>query len=422
MRYPFFPVIVLAALGAQVVACPTAELFTGPVIRVLLQEGAVTEPITFTLHSDAGFVLAETAHADKKKVPLNSTDLTVTVQKDKILFVDEHHKKRRFKHTSMAIASANEFIRFNDDKTYTGFLLFRTTKDKRYQLINWVDLEDYVYAVLRKESYQTWPQRMQEIQAIASRTFGAYHMDRARKLKQPFDVRNTNLYQVYNGMHEFEHLWEAIRTTRSTILAYRGAPALTMYDACCGGCIPTQLASFNFSNEPYLQRKYPCHYCKNYKLYRWEKTFKLQDIADRLRSNPSTKNLVAKSKIGKIRRISVPDDMLDKAGVGHSILVEGTKDNATIQGVQFYDIVRDKAKSRAFTVTTKISKKGMRLVLNGRGFGHLAGMCQRGAREMVSQGWNARQVLSFYYPGTRLVRLTGEGKELEGCRLTEGIW
>jgi stage II sporulation protein D len=37
---------------------------------------------------------------------------------------------------------------------------------------------------------------------------------------------------------------------------------------------------------------------------------------------------------------------------------------------------------------------------SGRGYGHGAGLCQWGAKGMAEQGYTAKQILEFYYPGT----------------------
>jgi len=43
--------------------------------------------------------------------------------------------------------------------------------------------------------------------------------------------------------------------------------------------------------------------------------------------------------------------------------------------------------------------------VSGRGFGHGVGMCQCGAEEMARQGKTAIQILSYYYPGSNIVRV-----------------
>jgi stage II sporulation protein D len=43
--------------------------------------------------------------------------------------------------------------------------------------------------------------------------------------------------------------------------------------------------------------------------------------------------------------------------------------------------------------------------VRGRGFGHGVGMCQCGAEGMARQGKTAQQILSYYYPGSSIVRV-----------------
>jgi stage II sporulation protein D len=45
------------------------------------------------------------------------------------------------------------------------------------------------------------------------------------------------------------------------------------------------------------------------------------------------------------------------------------------------------------------------VVLEGKGFGHGAGLCQWGARVFAEKGWDYRRILSHYYPGTELQTL-----------------
>jgi stage II sporulation protein D len=49
-----------------------------------------------------------------------------------------------------------------------------------------------------------------------------------------------------------------------------------------------------------------------------------------------------------------------------------------------------------------VSDAGERLTFHGRGSGHGVGLCQVGAEVMGEEGHSYREILSFYYPGTRL--------------------
>ena len=57
-------------------------------------------------------------------------------------------------------------------------------------------------------------------------------------------------------------------------------------------------------------------------------------------------------------------------------------------------------KSSAFDVVDD----GNDIVLNGRGWGHGVGLCQIGAAVMASRGYDYKQILAHYYPGSQLER------------------
>ena len=55
-------------------------------------------------------------------------------------------------------------------------------------------------------------------------------------------------------------------------------------------------------------------------------------------------------------------------------------------------------KSARFTVTWE----GDKLILNGSGWGHCVGLCQIGAAVMAYSGYNFKEILEHYYPGSKL--------------------
>ena len=44
----------------------------------------------------------------------------------------------------------------------------------------------------------------------------------------------------------------------------------------------------------------------------------------------------------------------------------------------------------------------------GIGNGHGVGLCQWGAKQRAAEGFNYREILSYYYPGTRVVKYYSE--------------
>ena len=85
------------------------------------------------------------------------------------------------------------------------------------------------------------------------------------------------------------------------------------------------------------------------------------------------------------------------------VTVRGTRGSARLRGNDFRRMVGyDTLKSTLFAVDID----GDVARFSGRGYGHGVGMCQWGAKGMAEQGYTARQILDYYYPGTVLGSLT----------------
>jgi stage II sporulation protein D len=45
---------------------------------------------------------------------------------------------------------------------------------------------------------------------------------------------------------------------------------------------------------------------------------------------------------------------------------------------------------------------------SGIGYGHGVGLCQWGSKQRAADGFDYREILSYYYPGTRVVTFSGD--------------
>ena len=70
-------------------------------------------------------------------------------------------------------------------------------------------------------------------------------------------------------------------------------------------------------------------------------------------------------------------------------------------GKEFLQSKNNIIRSQNFSIKREQNK----IIVNGKGFGHQIGLCQRGARELVRQKWPFRKILNFYFPGTKLAKL-----------------
>lgn len=370
-------------------------------IRVLLEETSAATERRFIIKSRHSFVLES---------PVNSGNTAVYKEneikllcRDKQLFLRCHDQKyRRVKFNSIEICDPNHKLTLGNT-TYQGSLIFRIDPaTDTLLIINKLPLEDYVYSVVFYECIPTWPMKMQKIQAIISRTYAVFLMQQAQ-LKNPrynfYDIKNTNLHQVYNGSHNYTFLRKAIDETQNLIVTHKGKIALTMFDICCGGSIPA-LMRYKDVSKPYLNRTCCCTYCKNSPRYRWKVDVHEKEFLSHLKKNQKIAKKLKNFK-GSITDIKVTDK--DQAGTVHKVKIfDKNHTPFALTGNDVRGCMINSIRSLAFT----IKKVRDRVVFeNGKGDGHRQGLCQWGCRELVRQDWSIKSILGFYYPGTSLSRL-----------------
>src|SRR5229473_946195 len=121
-------------------------------------------------------------------------------------------------------------------------------------LVNALDLEDYVAAVVASEVPRDWPDAALEAQAVAARTFAV-----AQKIAQGPAARahlgSSVLDQVYAGAaHPASGALRAAHATAGEVLTYGAAPIAAYFSASCGGRSETGEDAFNLAggSTPYL--------------------------------------------------------------------------------------------------------------------------------------------------------------------------
>ncbi len=355
-----------------------------PTIRALIHEllPAATESVT--IKSLSGFIFYN-AQAPHHKKECNEDTLQVMYKENKTWINNQVYDE-----SHLRIIPKDGYAGVNSNQFHGSLSLVH--HNNRLLVINHVDLEEYVYAVLKAESWPGWPLEVNKAFAIASRSYAMATMKQANKIKQPYHIKNTSEHQNYKGMHTNTMLRTAVEETRGMCVIYQNEPILAMFDCCCGGIIPAQVDHFDFTKVPYLARTYPCKHCKRSARYAWKKEWPLTDLDKQL---TTFLKKPVKTKDFKIAK-------KDKAGLVHELALHQGKDLHTISAKQFYQAFKKDIKSFCYTV----QRKKDTLVFSGRGMGHHLGICQWGAREMVRDGWPYHRILSFYYPGTSLMKLS----------------
>ncbi|MBN1549699.1 SpoIID/LytB domain-containing protein [Candidatus Babeliales bacterium] len=278
---------------------------------------------------------------------------------------------------------------FYDDRYYQG-TLYTIWYDNQALLINQLDLEDYLYSVLRAESFPGWPLEMNKIIAITCRSYAIAKIMSAQKRKKPYHIKSTNKHQTYRGYHNREILRKAVKETEGLFLAYEEKPILAMFDICCGGVIPAKKSGMNFQHAPYLKRSYACTHCMSCKSYQWSTSYTLQEF-----------EVLLRKEIPRLRGIkSVQIHKKDSAGVVKSVLIKANSGYHYISGSKLLSL-SENMKSACFTMKQTERK----ITMHGKGFGHHMGLCQWGARQLVKDCWPYERILNYYYPETTIMKL-----------------
>ncbi|HXU12399.1 MAG TPA: SpoIID/LytB domain-containing protein, partial [Candidatus Binatia bacterium] len=146
-----------------------------------------------------------------------------------------------------------------DESQYRGGLEARVTRAGNLQIINELDMEEYLRGVVPNEMGPGVYPELQALkaQAIAARTyiianFGLFSED-------GYDVCDSPQCQVYKGAGTENPLTDqAVQETRGLVLTFNGQPIHALYTSTCGGHTEDGQLIFPEEKGPYL-KGVPCY-------------------------------------------------------------------------------------------------------------------------------------------------------------------
>lgn len=275
-----------------------------------------------------------------------------------------------------------------DGKPYRG-MLHVYLQDRKLMLVNVLPIEDYLHGVVSKEVPASWPAAVLEAQAIAARTYALYTMIKRRA--EPYDLYSTVAAQVYKGKDsEQESSRAAVNSTQGLVISYNNRLAYTLYHSNSGGMTASAEEIWGWP-APYLTSKQD-EFSIDMKGFQWTCSLAENDLQE---------NFKQFGLAVPIPKIIVPLDR-DTSGRISKLRMETPNQTFILSGNSFRLIAGPgKIKSSQFAV----KQKDQTFYFEGRGFGHGAGMSQWGACQMARKGHNCEQILQFYYPGIKIVRV-----------------
>lgn len=272
---------------------------------------------------------------------------------------------------------------------YRGIVEVRRKSNGRLQVINELDLEEYLKGVVAAEVPSDWEMEALKAQAVASRTY-AIHQKRANG-RRPFHIENTVNGQVYLGRRgERPRAVRAVEATKGQVVLYEGRVIAAFYHSSCGG--RTEDASALWGIEaPYLRGvDCDCQQISTYGL--WEKRFSAAEVLAALRREGYRMSVIDEVEGGSI----TPGGRMREVRFRHP---------GGLLSVPSESLRAALGYSRVPSIFFEPELAEREVVLSGRGLGHGVGLCQWGAEELARKGYTYQRILQHYYPGTVLGRI-----------------
>ncbi|MBM4104376.1 MAG: SpoIID/LytB domain-containing protein [Planctomycetes bacterium] len=366
-------------------------------MRVLLfhnrTECAVSAP--------GGFGVRDENDTVQVRFPDTSEPIRICAEGDRIsvagLFLDG----------AVILETAEPFVFFIDGQGYRGNLSLRVCEPNSLQAVNVVPIEAYLAGVVGAEMHSYWEPQALQAQSVAARTYALYMKNRFGK-ERDWDVTTTQANQVYRGLAaETATVRSAVEQTRGMILV---CPAVggereifpAYYSSTCGGHTEDSQAVFGESFA--ALRAVECPWCRaiaKSSFWNWGPVeYSIEEIHRKLTGRyPSLAE-----KLGKVTAVEIVRTGSLNRVTGVSILGgNGKKD--FLRGEDFR-LALDPSGMKLKSTIFSLRREGIVYVfLDGHGFGHGVGLCQTGAEYLAREGRTYREILSWYYPGSEIVRL-----------------
>jgi len=294
--------------------------------------------------------------------------------------------------TDLRITGAYHINAGGDPPLRADFPIDIRAKDGRLLVTALMPMEEYIAVVLAGETGNFKSDEALKAMAVAARTY-AVHFG-SRHALDGFDFCDTTHCQDLRVAGIDPHLRKIAHSTAGEILWYDGEPAAAYYAANCAGT--SEDGRFILGNDearaPYLQ-EHSDQYCVRNGGSQWSSEVSKRDLQRALAAD----GIVIP---GALRALTVLHRT--PSGRVEFLRVTGSA-SVTVSALNFraaigHNIGWDRLKSNLY----EVSDAGSLVKFNGRGLGHGVGLCQIGAEVMGEEGHSYREILAYYYPGTKV--------------------
>ena len=331
---------------------------------------------------------------------------------------------------------------FRGYRYYGGFEYQRVTGGA-INVVNVVNMEDYVKCVIPWEMSKDWPLEALKAQAVCARTYAACQ---TKHRSQGFDICAATHCQVYQGTAASNAYSDsAVDQTAGQCLYYGGQIVQdAVYYSSNGGASEDSLNVWG-KEVPYLKGRidpYEGQIASHISKYNWSTTYTASELTNLLSSKGygvgTVKNVYvsAFTDMGNVYSVTFVgtngtktvsreacrtllnlrsqrftigggtsggysvNESGESVDLGSMCVVDGSGGTTSIAG-SAYVITANGTAALGQSTSTGGAASGS-FTITGSGYGHNVGMSQWGAYAMANLGRSYRNILQFYYTGVTI--------------------
>ncbi|MFH0796650.1 MAG: SpoIID/LytB domain-containing protein [Candidatus Omnitrophota bacterium] len=249
--------------------------------------------------------------------------------------------------------------------------------------INEIELEEYVCGVLAGEISPSWPLESLKAMAVCARTFALNKI--VDRFNRSYHLADNFFDQVYESRHSrVESIQKAVSDTKGEVVLYNEELAQVYFCASSGNCTASSFSVWG-KDVPYLKAIPDPYSSRAEKYSSWMLVLDTSDLLNLLHIR------------GKVKDITVVSR--DGSGRVNDLQISTNNKSYPFSGKRLRELLGfDRLHSTLF----EVNFKGEKVIFTGQGWGHGVGLSQWGAKKMAEEGFDYKQILEFYFPGTVL--------------------
>lgn len=262
-----------------------------------------------------------------------------------------------------------------------------------------MNAEEFVTGAVSGEMPSDFEEEALKAQAVAARTYLYYKISQGSNHENADICNNPSCCCAFYTEDELRNLkgseWiktgykkikECVSSTAGEIIIYEGKPILAVFHSAAGGGRTENSGDVWQTSLPYLKS--------------------VETAGEEKKNNYQTTVSFTKDEFIKRMKENYPDCSEDSGLIGENTKTQGgAVDSVTLCGIKVKGVQARKIfglKSACFEVT----QNGENIVFTCAGSGHGVGMSQYGAQYMAQNNSTYKDIISKYYTGTVIEKVT----------------